>query len=142
MSSMLVVPARMVGALRLGLDTEMTRAVSELHGVLEEARTPSTRTACREVLARFDRHRVLLDLVGWEEPGARADVRIDLREHGDAVLEALDAELTFAEDRLDEAVREGAGHGASGEPVRHASMRKRVVALRDWVEAVRAQAQL
>jgi hypothetical protein len=120
----------------------MTRAVSELHGVLEEARTPSTRATCREVLARFDRHRVLLDLVGWEEPGARADVRIDLREHGEAVLEALDAELTFAEDRLDEAVREGAGHGASGEPVQHASMGKRVVALRGWVEAVRAQAQL
>ena len=84
MTSTLVVPAEMVTYLRNGLLSEIVNAATDVHDTGIHTPTMSKPGWYREPLAFFDRHRVLLDLIGWEDTNAQADVRIDLQEHREA----------------------------------------------------------
>lgn len=140
MTSTLVVPAGMVTYLRDGLLSEIVDATSNLHNAGTRTTTMSKPGWYREPLAFFDRHRVLMDLIGWEYTDTQADVQIDLQEHREAVLEALRARLNYTDDELQEGMRVEAKRATAGEPPQDATLTERVLALRQWGAAVEAQA--
>jgi Mn-dependent DtxR family transcriptional regulator len=140
-STILVVPPAMVGYLRESLHCEVGKAG-------EEIASASFRMDCRQhpecyekPLAHLDRARALLDRIGWkQEP--QHEVRVDLREHRQAILEALRLEALVVEDLLHDALRIDAGRAEQGEPPQHAMQARQAVALREFVTYVEAQAAL
>jgi hypothetical protein len=88
-----------------------------------------------EPFAHLDRARALLDQIGWkQEPH---EVRVDLREHRQAILEALRLEALVVEDQLHDSITADAERG---EPPQHATQARQAAALRKFVTYVEAQA--
>jgi DNA-binding XRE family transcriptional regulator len=140
MTSTLVVPAEMVTYLRDGLLSEIVDAASHVQGAGTHTEKMSKPGWYREPLAFFDRHRALMDLIGWEDTDTQADVYIDLQEHREAVLEALRSRLNYTNDELREGMRVEAERATAGEPPQDETLTERVLALREWGAAVEAQA--
>lgn len=140
MTSMLVVPAEMVRYLRDGLLLELVDAATDVYDAGTDTRTMSKPGWYREPLAVFDRDRLLMDLIGWEDTDTQADVQIDLQEHREAVLEALWSRLHYSDDELREGMRVEAKRATAGEPPQDEMLTERVLALREWGAAVEAQA--
>ncbi len=140
MSTTLVVPAEMVPYLRQGLHFKLGNAADAISEVVVQLDSERGAGWYREPLERFDRLRVLLDHIGWEETDSPVEVHLDLREHRHAVLEALCVQVLVSEDELRESARVEAERTAAGEPPSHEATARRVRALREWVAAVEAQA--
>jgi transcriptional regulator with XRE-family HTH domain len=140
MTSTLVIPAEMVMFLRDGLLGGIVDASTNVCDAGSHTEKLSKPGWYREPLAYFDRHRVLLDLIGWEHTDTQVDVQIDLREHREAVLEALWSALNYSDDDLREGLRVEAERAKAGEPPQDATLTERVLALREWAAAVEAQA--
>jgi hypothetical protein len=88
-------------------------------------------------LAHLDRARAVLDQIGWKhEPH---EVRVDLREHRQALLEALRLEALVVEDLLRDAMRTDAERAERGEPPQRATQARQAAALREFVTSVEAQ---
>ncbi len=91
-------------------------------------------------LTYLDRHRVSLELIGWEDTDPQSDVPIDLQEHREAILEALWSALNYGDDDLREGMLVEAERAEAGEPPRDETLTERVLALRAWAAAIEAQA--
>jgi DNA-binding XRE family transcriptional regulator len=140
MTSMLVVPAEMVRYLRDGLLSEIVEAASDVQDAGTHTEKLSKPGWYREPLTFLDRHRALLDLIGWEDTDSQTDVQIDLHEHRGAVLEGLWSRLHYSDDELREGMRVEAERATAGEPPQDETLTERVLALREWGAAVEAQA--
>jgi DNA-binding XRE family transcriptional regulator len=140
MTSTLVVPAGMVAYLRDGLLSGIVDAASDVQDAGTLTEKMSKPGWYQEPLAFFDRHRLLMDLIGWEDTDTQVDVQIDLQEHRGAVLEALWSRLNYTDDELREGMRVEAKRAAAGEPPQDETLTERVLALRDWAAGVEAQA--
>lgn len=136
MSTILVPPA-MVGYLRESLHCELGKAGEEIAAASERTDRLQRPECYEEPLAHLDRARALLDLIGWkQEPH---EVRVDLREHRRAILEALRLEALVVEDQLRDAKRTDAERAERGEPPRRATHARQAAALREFVTYVEAQ---
>jgi hypothetical protein len=131
MTSTLVVPAEMVAYLRDGLRAGIVDAATDVCDAGTHTEKLSRPGWYREPLAYLDRHRVLLDLIGWEHTDTQGDIQIDLQEHHEAVLEALWSGLDYADDDLREGMRVEAERARAGEPPRDVMLTERVLALRE-----------
>jgi hypothetical protein len=101
MSQMLTVPAEILVQLRGGLLEELGFVASDI----STASVRDDRYLYPERLTvpveRFDRHRSLLDVIGWTESNEPAGVDIDLSVHCWALLAALESLLTAERDLAD-----------------------------------------
>ncbi|HTU79658.1 MAG TPA: hypothetical protein VMF09_12945 [Solirubrobacteraceae bacterium] len=79
----------------------------------------------------------LLDLIGWSEPKHSSALRLDLRQHGQAMIEALEVRLLVAEDDLKEADAVDAERKERGEPPKRQRTVERVEAVREFAAAVK-----
>jgi hypothetical protein len=87
-----VVPGDVVVGLREGLFSELAHFVGDLDQVV--VRPAHMREgAWVEPVARFDRARAVLDLIGWENRDPEVDVEVDMRWYGQATRDALGMEL-------------------------------------------------
>jgi hypothetical protein len=134
MSTMFVVPAGMVRFVREGLYEELRlvgEALTDFQARPAEQRRQGWQ---REPLARLDRIRALLDVVGWTVQEPSREVVIDLRENCWALLEALDHETAVCQGQLENARAEG--HSKS----RRRRLSRRVRKLREFARKAETQA--
>jgi hypothetical protein len=90
-SGVVVLAGDVVLSLREGLFSELAHFVGDLDQVV--VRPAHKRGgAWVEPVARFDRVRAVLDVIGWEN-GPEWDVELDMRRYGRAVRDALATEL-------------------------------------------------
>ena len=88
---MIAVPAAAVLRLREALYGQVGKVADEISEIVvtpwraDEDWSP--------LVARFDRTRVLLDEVGWNERDPERDIQIDLDRHRQVIVEALSDEL-------------------------------------------------
>jgi DNA-binding XRE family transcriptional regulator len=128
----------MVGYLRESLHCELGKAGEEITGVSDRTDRLQHPECYEEPLAHLDRARALLDQIGWkQEPH---EVRVDLREHRQAILEALRMEALIVEDLLHDAIRTDAKRAEQGEAPQRATQARQAAALRELVTYVEAQA--
>lgn len=132
MSTMLTVPAEMAEHLRSGLHSGIGDAAETIAQVVGETGREQHPEWYREPLAHFDRVRALLDLIGWSATDPAVEVRADLSEHRQAILDALGVAMIVGDADLKEAETVGTAKGK-------ATIR-RVLALGEFVAAVGAQA--
>ena len=97
-----VVPGEVVVALREGLVCLLAEAAGDVDAVA--VRSARVRVGeWGEPVARFDRVRAVLDLIGWEEQDPEGDVEVELCWYGQTVVDALvtdlDSTLHLAEAR-------------------------------------------
>jgi transcriptional regulator with XRE-family HTH domain len=138
LSTILVVPAAMVGYLRESLHCEVGKAGEEISGASSRTDRLQHPECYGESFAHFDRVRALLDLIGWkQEPH---EVRVDLREHQQAILEGLRMEALVVEDQLHDSMRVDAERADQGERP-HAAQARQATALREFVTDIEAQAR-
>lgn len=100
MSEMLTVPATIVVQLRGGLIDELGFAASDVSAASARSDRhlhlyPQRLTAPIE---RFERHRALLEEIGWTASNQPMPLNIDLTVHRPALLEALESLLTAERD--------------------------------------------
>jgi hypothetical protein len=128
----------MVGYLRESLHCEVGKAGEEIAAVSFRVDRIQHPECYDEPLAHLDRARALLDQIGWkQEP---QEVRVDLREHRRAILEALRLEALVVEDLLRDAMSTDAERAMRGEPLQHATQARQAAALREFVTYVEARA--
>lgn len=139
-STTLVVPPEMVRYLRDGLHNEIDNAAQAISQVVVDAGREQHPEWYREPLEHFDRVRALLDLIGWDETDSSAEVRVDLREHRRAILDALRMEMIVGDADLEEATAVDVERARRGELPKREATTQRVLALREFVAAVEAQA--
>jgi hypothetical protein len=135
--AIITVPAEMLSELRNGLHTvlgDAAQGVSQATERYERERHPEWYAEHRE---RFERTWTLLDLIGWGKPKQPAAIHIDLREHHQAVAEALEVRLLIASDDLNEADKVDAEHTEHDEPPKREVTTGRVHALREFATAVK-----
>ncbi len=140
MSTTLVIPPDMVSHLRDGLHASIGSAAEAISQVVAQAGRERHPERYREPLDRLDEARALLDLIGWRETGAPTEVRVDLREHRRALLDALGLEMIVAEDDQLESARIDTERAARGEPPQRGAAAVRVRALRKLATSVEANA--
>jgi hypothetical protein len=86
---------------------------------------------------RLERTCALLDLIGWRAPKQPAVLRLDLRRHAPALLEALDVRLLLGEDELKEADAVDAERAKRKEPPKRAQTVERVRAVREFATTLK-----
>jgi hypothetical protein len=91
-SGTVAIPADVLGELREGLFSLLCDVAGDLDGVFVRPAHKRDRGWVGPV-ARFDRVRALLDLIGWEQRAPEPDVEVDLCWYGQAVEDALAREL-------------------------------------------------
>jgi hypothetical protein len=138
MSTIITVPAEIVSQVRIGLPNVLADGAEEITAAVEREgyeRSPKWFQGGR---AKLERACALLDLIGWSEPERAAAVRVDLREHGKALNEALRVMLMVGEDDLEEADPVDAARARRGEPPKREATTKRVLALREFAASLGA----
>jgi hypothetical protein len=131
-TTILTVPAEMAEHLRSGLHSGIGDAAETIAQIASEAGREQHPEWYREPLARFDRVRALLDVIGWSATDPAVEVSVDLCEHRQAVLDALGVAMIVGDADLKEAESVGTAKGK-------ATIR-RVLALGEFVVAVEAKA--
>jgi hypothetical protein len=127
----------MLRELRSGLHTNLgdaAQGISQITDAGGRERHPEWYAEHRE---RFERTWALLDLIGWSEPKHPSALRLDLRQHGQAMIEALEVRLLVAEDDLKEADAVDAERKERGEPPKRQRTVERVEAVREFAAAVK-----
>jgi hypothetical protein len=97
---MSIIPAQAVLLLHEALYMQLGDVAEEL----ATAARPPGREASGEWLkavARFDRTRILLDAIGWNEDDPERDAEIDLNRHRQVIVAALTDELSVEHDLMD-----------------------------------------
>jgi hypothetical protein len=97
----------LVRYLRAGVKRQMNAASEILQVELEE--TAPDLSTYGAALARFDEGRALLDLIGFVDQDAPADVEVDLSRWPQLLLRSLEAEYEMEVTRLQDAVAHGIG---------------------------------
>lgn len=136
----ITVPAQLVGVLRDGLHSEIGNAAEAFAQAADQADREQHPDSYREPLERLDRTRALLDLIGWSTTDPTVAVRVDLREHREAVLGALDVALIVGDADLEDAERVDAERATRGQAPIRAATTRRVFALREFRAAIEAHA--
>lgn len=136
----ITVPAQLVGVLRNGLHSEIGNAAESLAQVAGQADREQHPEWYREPIEYLDRTRALLDLIGWSATSPSDEVRVDLREHRETVLDGLDVAMIVGEADLKEAEKVDVERAARGEEPIHEATTQRVFALREFRAAVEAHA--
>jgi hypothetical protein len=126
----------MVREARYGLHSVLGQAAQEVSLITDRKGRETHPEWYREPLVRFDRARMLLDLLGWGDPARPGDVLLDVREHGWALLKGLKVALIVGDDDLAEASRVDEERKARREPAVEGETVLRVFALREYVTAV------
>lgn len=125
------------GYLRESLHCELGKAGEEIAAASSRTDRLQHPEYYEEPLAHLDRTRALLDQIGWkQEPH---EVRVDLREHQQAILEALRLEALVVEDQLHDSMGTDAERAQDGESPQHATHARQATALREFVTYVEAQ---
>jgi hypothetical protein len=137
MSATLTVPSEMVRYLRDGLHNEIGNAAQAISQVVVQANHDQHPEWYREPLEHFDQIRTLLDLIGWDDTGTPAEVRVDLREHQRAILDALGVEMIVANADMEEADAVDAERAKRGETPKRKATTRRVLALREFASAAK-----
>jgi hypothetical protein len=132
MSTMLTVPAEMVGYLRSGLHSGIGDAAETIAQVVGEPGREQHPEWYREPLTHFDRVRALLNTIGWAATDPPAEVSVDLHEHRHAILDALGVAMIVADADLKAAETVSTANGKT--------TIRRVLALSEFAAAVEAQA--
>lgn len=94
------VPAAVVAHLREGLLSELYNIHEHLDALIIRPER-SRRGKWAEPLARLDRVRPVLDLIGWEARDPEPDVELDLHQHRRVMETALSSELETMRDLAD-----------------------------------------
>jgi hypothetical protein len=84
---MTAIPAAAVLRLREALYSQLGKVAEELDQIVVSA--GRAHDDWSEPVARFDRTRALLDVLGWNERDPELDVEIDLDRHRRVIVEAL-----------------------------------------------------
>jgi hypothetical protein len=88
---MTAIPAAAVPRLREALYSELGNVAGELDEIV--VTNERAQDDWSEPVARFDRTRAVLDVLGWNERDPEHDVEIDLDRHREVIEDALSAEL-------------------------------------------------
>jgi hypothetical protein len=80
---------------------------------------------------------VLLDLLGWGTPEEPAAAHIDLRNHREALIDALDRALTLADEDIEQIETVDAARAARHQPSTREATIKRVLELNEFASAVK-----
>jgi hypothetical protein len=91
-AGVVVVPGDVVAMLRGALFLELANVTGDLEPVVSTVAHLRAR-GWVEPVARFDRVRAVLDLIGWEDRDPELDVEVDMRFYGQAVRDALAVEI-------------------------------------------------
>jgi hypothetical protein len=134
--SMLRVPAGMAKEARYGLHSVLGQAAQDVSVLSDRKGREDRPERYREPLARFDRARALLDVLGWGAPARPTGVVLDVREHGWALLKGLEVALIVGDDDLVEAALVDEERAARGEPPGEGETVLRVFSVREFVAAV------
>lgn len=95
------IPARIVGYARESLCRQLGMAAQDIAQVSEEGdREHPERYA--DPVERFDRTRVLLDLIGWKDAKGGGPATVSLAWDRQTLLAALDSQLEVERDMMDE----------------------------------------
>lgn len=89
----MVVPAEVVSRLREALYSVLEDQASTIQSVAVRSDRERHGERMTPHVAEFRQACTLLDVIGWSEPEAPEDVRIDLAEHGHVMREALQGQL-------------------------------------------------
>lgn len=134
--SMLWVPARMVREARYGLHSVLGQAAQDISLITDRRGRERCPELYREPLERLDRARALLDLFGCGDPARPADVLLDVREHGGALLKGLEVALIVGDDELSEVALADEEQPAQDVPPWEGETVLRVFVLREYLTAV------
>lgn len=136
MSTMLTVPAELVGDLRNGLHSAIQPPVE---GIAEVANRQGREHHPEWYLEHFDHLEnvlALLEVIGWCEVDQPPVVRIDMREHRWAILKAIEVIALLAIDELDDLDTVDRERARRGETSKRTAAIRHVFALRDFCFAV------
>jgi hypothetical protein len=136
-AQLITVPAEMLRELRNGLHTVLGDAAQGISQITDVGGRESHPEWYAEHRERFERTWALLDLIGWSEPKHPSALRLDFRQHGQAMIEALDVRLLVAEDDVKEADTVDAERAKRGEPPKRQQTVKRAEAVREFAAAVK-----
>jgi hypothetical protein len=136
MSTMLTVPAELVGHLRNGLHSAIQPPVEGIAEVVDRQGRERHPEWYLEHFERLEMVLALLEVLGWCEADQAAEVRIDLREHRWALLKAIKVLALVAGDELDELDMVDVERAGRSEPPKRKETIRRVFALRDFCLAV------
>lgn len=139
-SKLLVVPPAIVPYLRDGLHSEIGTAAEEILAVTWETDRAEHPAWYGEPIEHLDRVRRLLDLIGWSANSKPGEVQIDVREHSQLVLDALNTELLVVDEQLRESAQIDAERATRGEPPQRETIAQRMIALREFVAAIEGRA--
>jgi hypothetical protein len=104
----ITIPARIVRYLREALHSQLGMAAEDISQASHEVGRARP-VLCAESMERFDRTRALLDLIGWKDTTDEGPATINLVGHRQALLTALQAQLTAERDMTnDDPALEGA----------------------------------
>jgi hypothetical protein len=93
----LTVPAELVGYLRTCLHSELGGAADEISSTTLQPMRERYPKWYDDGLARLDRTRALLDVIGWADSSEPTPVEIDLTVHSAALLAGLTLAVVIAE---------------------------------------------
>ena len=123
---MTTIPAAAVPRLRGALYSQLGKVADELDQIVVMARR--AKDDWSEPVARFDRTRVVLDVIGWNERDPERNVEIDLDRHRRVIVEALRDELDGERYLMSEK-----GQGAERQ---RQNARARALTIEAWAESV------
>ncbi len=123
---MTTIPAVAVPRLREALYSELGNVAGELDEIV--VTNERAQDDWSEPVARFDRARALLDVLGWNERDPERDVEVNLDRHREVIEDALSAEL----DR-ERFLTSEQGHAAERQ---RRKARARALTIEAWAESV------
>jgi DNA-binding CsgD family transcriptional regulator len=124
LSSVVTVPADLVGQLRSGLHNVLSVAASEVSGVADRANRERHPEWYDQPLDRFMRTCALLDAMGWGDSEQPVAVQINFDEHRLALIDALDVAHLLVDAELEEVEAVDAQRLARGEAPKRAATLK------------------
>jgi hypothetical protein len=137
---LLTAPSANIGRLREGLLAEIDGAGEAPQTVVSNQEDREAgKTPFRPALERLHGACALLDTIGWSTNTPAADVQIDLRDHREALTQALQLALTFAEDDLKDLDTHTPEHPKDSEAPAHEAIVKNVTAFREFATTARRQ---
>jgi hypothetical protein len=139
---LVALPAEVVGAFCDGLVGALGDAAQALCEAISASPCARPDGWYREPLARLDRVRALLDELEWDEGDPLVELEVDLREHGQAAMEALAVALATGEDDLAEAEAVDADRARRGFPPKRGVTIERARTLREFAAIVWTRLEL
>jgi hypothetical protein len=132
MSTTLTIPANVISDVREGLFCLMGDAIQEIDAALIQPERELYPEWFERDRRRLEGVLALLDLIGWAADGESREVKVDLREHGRSLKEAVDGFLPLLADQEEEADANDAWRAEQGKPPRKDEIIASALALREF----------